>query len=173
VAEMHLIYVKDTVDEVIYEREDWSDLTGEANNVYLEWPLGADVPISRDRPPRWPCMTEEQAWERLHGMVGDKPQAWDGCMPEDVCAVDTNGNVRNDRGTVIANPQGVLRMMEKVRGPGAAGRFGVTREHRFVVVSHREGDKSALYVAGLLVEPFVPAEEKEVACPDVSALPAG
>ena len=37
-AEMHLIYVADTVDEVIYAKEDWADLTGEAANRYWLWP---------------------------------------------------------------------------------------------------------------------------------------
>src|SRR5207244_12882212 len=33
-AEMHLIYVADTVDEIIYAKEDWADLTGAAANGY-------------------------------------------------------------------------------------------------------------------------------------------
>ena len=58
-AEMHVIYVVDTVDEIIYAKEDWSDLTGEAANRYWVWPLDPEAPPEpQDGPPLTPRPTE-------------------------------------------------------------------------------------------------------------------
>ena len=43
-AEMHVVYVHDTVDEAIYGKEDWSDLTGAEANRYWLWPLDPEPP---------------------------------------------------------------------------------------------------------------------------------
>ncbi len=172
VAEMHLLYVQDTVDEVIYEREDWTDLTGEDNNRYFEWPMGGDTPVSRSGPPRRPCRTEEQEWERLAESISDEPVLWEGCVPDQMHSVDTMGNVKNDSGTDIANPQDVLGMLQKVRGPGGAGRFSVTREHRLVVVSRHEGERIVWFVAGRLAEPFRPVADGGP-CPEVASIEPG
>jgi hypothetical protein len=56
-------------------------------------------------------------------------------------------------GQVISNPQGVADMVRAVRGePG--GRFFVTPLHRLVLVRSAGGDRSALFAAGALDEPF-------------------
>lgn len=64
-ADMHIVYVADTVDELTYAKEDWSDLTGEAANNYLSWPLDATAPLPQQRPPRTPRAKEKTEWERL------------------------------------------------------------------------------------------------------------
>ncbi len=38
---MHLLYVDGTVDDLIYGKADWTDLTGESANRYWRW--GLDV----------------------------------------------------------------------------------------------------------------------------------
>jgi superfamily II DNA or RNA helicase len=172
-AEMHVIYIADSVDEVIYTKEDWSDLTGDAANSYWRWPVDADSePERAEGPPRTPLPTEEQEWERLSAIVPRSPQQWLGAQPEREYSVDTTGTVRNVSGALIANGQDVARMIQSVRGrPG--GRFFVTPVHHLVVVREATPD-GRLMVAGQLAEPF--STRVEVASDtqiDVSSLRAG
>ncbi len=153
-AEMHVLYVADSVDEFIYAKEDWADLTGEAANHYWLWPLDPDAPPEAlDEPPRTPRPTEEQEWDRLGQRAPAEPLQWLGVLPEREYSVDTRGTVTTSSGAVVANPQGVAAMLEKVRGrPG--GRFYVTPAHRLVIAwAQRDGDPVAI-VAGRLAEPF-------------------
>ncbi|MGQ0823753.1 MAG: DEAD/DEAH box helicase [Actinomycetota bacterium] len=152
-AEMHVVYVADSVDEVIYEKEDWSDLTGPAANLYWRWTADPDSGAQRaDGPPRTPFPTEDQEFERLGHTVPASPEPWLGSPPEREYSVDTTGTVRNAAGAVIANAQGVDQMVAAVRGrPG--GRFFVTPTHHLVLV--REGRQGGrLMLAGQLTEPF-------------------
>ena len=152
-AEMHLVYVADTVDELIYAKEDWGDITGESVNHYWKWPTDPDLQPERlDGPPTTPRPTEEAEWERLGRHAPTTPTPWLGSFIGQEYSVDTMGNVTNRTGTSIANPQGVDSMVKAVRGrPG--GRFRVTPEHRLVLVTRGDGD-GALFVAGKLAEPF-------------------
>jgi superfamily II DNA or RNA helicase len=155
-AEMHLLYVADTVDEVIYAKEDWSDLTGSASNRYWEWPLDASLPPDhRDGPPRSPLPTEEQEWDRLGGRPPTMPVPYLGALTGREYSADTRGTVKNASGAVIANPQGVAEMITTARGkPG--GRFFVTPQFRMVLLFEggaAKGD-TRLLVVGVLDEPF-------------------
>lgn len=150
-AEMHLLYISNSVDELIYAKEDWSDLTGEGANTYWIWTSDdGTAPIRVEAPPRTPVPTEDQEWLRLGGTVSAKPRPWKGVLPWSEYSVDVRGNVINPFARPVANPQGVDRMVLAVRGrPG--GRFFVTPMHRLVVVRDNQG-KAML--AGQLSEPF-------------------
>jgi superfamily II DNA or RNA helicase len=152
-ATMHVIYVSDTVDESIYEKEDWADLTGESRNVYFRWSNDAAAPIHGDEPPKKPRPTEDQMAEtlRLDGVT--LPAPWPGAISGQEYSVDTRGNIKNAFGIPIANAQGVGDMLIAARGtPG--GRFRVTPKHRFVLVLCRQNDAFEWKVAGRLPEPF-------------------
>jgi superfamily II DNA or RNA helicase len=153
-AEMHLIYVADSVDEVIYSKEDWADLTGPGANHYWIWPLDPALePEARSSPPLTPAPTEDQEWERLGRIPPIEPVPYFGALPAREYSVDTRGTVRNAQDEVIANPQDVAGMVRSVRGePG--GRFYVTPAYRIVVVRKIEDGRSTLYAAGVLREPF-------------------
>lgn len=173
-AEMHVLYVADTVDEFIYAREDWADLTGEAANHYWIWPLepGTD-PGSRPDPPRTPRPTEEQEWERLGHRAPDRPERWLGSLPDREYSVDTRGTVSTGSGAIVRNPQGVDRMVQAVRErPG--GRFYVTPAHRLVIV-WSAGSSPIPMVAGQLAEPFALVEPRlgNGAIPDPEDLKPG
>jgi len=153
-AEMHIIYVAGTVDEVIYGKENWSDLTGEAQNNYWLWQHESEQPLEQGGPPREPLPTEEEEWARLGAEIR-QPQPWFGAWPDHEYSVDTHGTVTNAQGSVIANSQHVAEMIEGVRRrPG--GRFWVTPRHRYVLV---QKDSEGLHVAGRLAEPFQVREE--------------
>lgn len=170
-AEMHLLYVTGTVDELIYAKEDWTDLTGEGANHYWLWPLGPDAsPEPQPGPPASPRPTEEQEWLRLGQQAPSEPVRWLGVLTGQEYSVDTLGTVTNSSGTVISNPQGAAQAVEKVRGrPG--GRFRVTPTYRLLLVSRpRDDGQNVPYVTGQLAEPFVAAASPAVA-PEATARP--
>lgn len=153
-AEMHVLYVHDTVDESIYGKEDWSDLTGADSNRYWLWPLDPDLPpIAQQEPPQKPKPTEESEWKRFGERVPVKPAVWLGEIPDSEFSVDTRGNVKTSSGAPVENPQGVAELVKNVRGrPG--GRFRVTPLHNLVIV-YGEVDKGmAPFLAGQLTERF-------------------
>ena len=157
VATMHLIYVRDTVDDLIYGKADWTDLTGADANRYWEWPLGATEPTERPDPPRTPKPTEEQAWDLLGRPSKGFPVDWPGLVAGQEYSVSTTGVVHNAFDRLIANPQGVGAMVAAVRGrPG--GRFTVTPALRLVLVWEGGPDMS-VKLAGRLDEPFRVTEE--------------
>ncbi len=153
-AEMHVIYVHDTVDESIYGKEDWSDLTGADANRYWLWPLDPALPpLSQPEPPLKPRPTEDAEWKRLGECVPTEPALWHGELPSYEFSVDTRGNVSASDGSLIENPQGVSEMVEKVRGrPG--GRFRVTPLHNLVIVFGEFGKGMAAFVAGQVRDPL-------------------
>ncbi len=153
-AEMHVIYVHDTVDQSIYGKEDWSDLTGTDENRYWIWPLDPALPpVAQAEPPLKPRPTEEAEWQRLGEEVPEVPVRWLGELPNIEFSVDTRGNVSTTEGTWIANPQGVGKMVERVRGrPG--GRFRITPTYGLVLVFGESGDGIVPLVAGRVLAPF-------------------
>lgn len=159
VASMHLIYVRETVDDLIYGKADWADLTGESANNYWVWPRDADSPERVAEPPRTPKPTEEQAWRLLGEPSNGFPVEWPGIVTGQEYSVSTSGVVHNAFDRLIENPQGVDEMVRAVRGrPG--GRFTVTPALRLVLLWEISGKPTA-YLAGRLREPFRVLEERK------------
>lgn len=171
-ADMHIIYVRDTVDELIYAKEDWSDLTGDGANSYLAWGLDATTPTSQAEPPRTPKATEEAEWERLGRVPPVRPVRWLGVLPDTDHSVNARGTVTLPDGRRAVDDQGVGAWVADLRGaPG--GRFKVTPRHRLVVVfKTQQQGPSEPWVVGQLARPFAPAEEG-TADVDVTALVPG
>ncbi len=165
-AMMHVIYVTDTVDEQIYAKEDWSDITGPANNVYWRW--SGDEKAREAGPPREPQPSEESVWEIFGRAMPVLPAEWPGSLGGQEYSVDTLGNVTNATGTSISNPQGVGEMVKTVRGrPG--GRFRVTPKYQLVIVSRSDGSYSKWFLAGRLEAPFSGPTAAEVGVPPKDA----
>ncbi len=173
-AEMHLIFVSGTVDELIYAKEDWGDITGESVNHYWKWSSDPDLEAERlDGPPATPKPTEQAEWERFGRQAPTEPTAWLGSFIGQEYSVDTMGNVTNRSGATIVNPQDAGTMVKAVRGrPG--GRFRVTPEYHLVLATRGEGD-GAVFVVGQLREPFeAQAPEPAASGPvDVASLSPG
>lgn len=153
-AEMHVIYVHETVDEAIYGKEDWSDLTGSKSNQYLLWPLDPELdPEVKHGPPLEPRPTEEAEWKRFGERVPDIPSQWLGDLPEYEFSVDTRGNVTTSAGAWIENPQNVGGLVENVRHrPG--GRFRLTPTFNLVIVFGEAVGGMVPFLAGQLAQPF-------------------
>lgn len=171
-AEMHVLYVLGTVDESIYEKEDWSDLTGDTLNEYFQYSLDpADKPIRLEGPPRRPKPTEEQEFERLAVLDLPFPTPWYGAIHGQEYRIDTRENVRNAFGTAITNSQGVGDMMRRLRGaPG--GKFLVTPRHRFVLVAKHVDGETVWYAAGQLHAPFEAEQLDQLELTDLELLEA-
>jgi superfamily II DNA or RNA helicase len=153
VSTMHIVYVADTVDDFIYAKADWTDLTGGDANRYWLWEYGANHPSSLEGPPRTPLPTEEQAWDLVGRATSDEPVPWPGIAVGQEYAVKMNGTVFNAFGSQISNPQGVDRMVAAVRGR-EGGRFRVTPEFGLVLVWQPSGEKPMFFLAGQIEQPF-------------------
>jgi len=152
-AQMHVIYVAGSVDELIYAKEDWSDLTGEAANHYWLWSLDLEGPVAADGPPASPRPTEDQEWDRLGGRPPVKPVPWLGPLVGQEYSIDTLGTVTNSAGSIVVNAASAIKMVAAVRDrPG--GRFRVTPEHQLVLAWRETTGRPELLVAGQLPEPL-------------------
>lgn len=160
VSAMHLLYVDDTVDDLIYAKADWTDLTGVEANRYWRWGFEASQPDAVPTPPRSPRPTEEQAWELFGRQVPDEPVAWPGMPSGQEYSVKTNGSVHNAFGVQIANPQNVAELVSRVRGRGG-GRFRVTPEFRLVLVWQPATDVPTFQLVGQLAEAFTVVPEMD------------
>ena len=174
VSTMHLVYVDDTVDDLIYAKADWTDLTGADSNRYWRWSYGAIERESVDAPPRTPLPTEEQAWDLLGRRVSEDLVAWPGVPAGQEYSVKTNGAVFNAFGAQIANAQGADQMVARVRGR-EGGRFRVTPQFGLVLVWQPVADNPSFFVVGQLEEPFkvVPETDAATATEQVDGLVAG
>ncbi|CAG4907703.1 unnamed protein product [Acidithrix sp. C25] len=155
IADMHIIYVSNTVDEAVYGKLDWTDLTGPESNKYWEWLLEPNAaPIQKFDPPQTPTPSESQEWKRLCQLLDLGPQEWRGGRIGVEHSLDTLGTVRRYDGKIVSNPQGVSDIVDKVRSQ-RGGRFYLTPEFNLILVSKRNAGENMMYVAGKINEPFV------------------
>jgi hypothetical protein len=147
-ALLHVLYMAETTDELIYGKQDWAAVTGAERNRYFVWDptqVGAQ-PIEKPGPPRRPKPPEDSIdWNSLRPGE-DYPGAYDGSE----YSSDSQGNVKEADGRVAKNPQGVPALVQEARG--SFGRFRVTPRKRAILVPAGEGGR--LVYAGLLAEPF-------------------
>ncbi|WP_426509467.1 DEAD/DEAH box helicase [Dactylosporangium sp. McL0621] len=165
-AEMHIVYVHATVDEAIYAKENWSDLTGEAVNRYRLWRAGATEPEDREGPPRTPRPTEDQFWDSLGRSVPPEPVPWTPDLPPSEWRLDSRGSVTTVTGELVTNPQDIAQRVGLIKDGG--GRFRVSSRHRLVVVPDVGGGNLRAWLVGKLDEPFKPMTEAEVKTPPVA-----
>ncbi len=159
-AVIHTLYMSGTVDETIYQKEDWGKVTGAEQNLYFLWsppPRGtppaecasqAFVPVEQPGPPRQPRPTElEIDWSELK--VGDVyPGEFEGA--EYQC--DHQGNVLDMAGRPVANPQGLPGLVAAVCSD--AVRFKVTPVKRAILCWDRRS--KSVKLVGFLGKHFRP-----------------
>jgi hypothetical protein len=114
-----VLYVRDTTDEAIYEKQNWERLVGLDRNRYFHWEPPA-APIEQEGPPRTPIPSEEEI-DLSALAVGD---AYPGRYRGEEFSTDRLGNVVAPGGAVALNPQEVPATVEALRGD--PGRFRVT-----------------------------------------------
>ena len=150
--EIHLLYVGGTVDEEIYVRSNWSDLTGEAENNWWRWELDDQFPTkSQDSSPPKPPPTEDEAWQMLDGQR--LPAAWAGS------ARGSQWTYRQDSVFSVSGPEAIapreaITVLEAASGGLAdcRGRFVVTP--RLNVVLKKDSKSGAWLAVGRLASPL-------------------
>ena len=147
-ALLHVLYMAETTDEMIYEKQDWAAVTGAERNRYFVWdPTQPDSrPLEKESPPRRPKPMEDKIdWASLKPGA-DYPGAYEGSE----YSSDSQGNVKEADGRVASNPQDVPAAVQQARG--SFGRFRVTPRNRAILAFAGEGGRVVL--AGFLAEPF-------------------
>jgi|TARA_B100001971_G_C18253364_1_gene580046 superfamily II DNA or RNA helicase len=146
---LHVLYMAKTVDERIYEKNNWDEEIGAGQNRYFLWnPEVEKKAEPQTDPPRRPLPAEcEIEWEKLK--PGDVyPGRYEG--EEYTC--DTKGNVFNMEGRLASNPQGLVTKIIAIKG--AAGKFRVTRRKKAVLVRVKVGDEWVTRFVCFLETPF-------------------
>lgn len=148
VSRISVLYIRDTVDEAIYERQDWDKVVGLDRNTYFAWDPPSE-PLQLDAPPRAAIPTEADIDTEALEMGAQWPGRYDG----EEFSSDALGNVSSLDGRIANNPQGIPERVLKLKG--RAGRFKVTPQRQVVLVSTQSGDRHWITrFAGHLGEPF-------------------
>lgn len=138
-AEMNLLYVQDSVDENIYGKLDWSDLTSASNNRYFRWLLDAANPEEMDAPPIQPRLLENVAFLQLQknhrGVVF--PQEWKGEIPNQRFLLNSQGVLKTLKGKEITNPQSILSFVQKHKG-FLGGSVWVSPKHNLIIIKEEQ-----------------------------------
>lgn len=141
---IHVLYAKDTVDETIYEKVDWEEITGLEANEFYEWDVESE-PLKVDGPPRRP-LPSDTAVDATSLASGDEyPGRYEG----DEFSCDTAGNVYDSSGKPVVVPEGLVQKIREIKG--SFGRFRVTPRQRHVLVRvpAPQGDSATVYVTTL------------------------
>jgi superfamily II DNA or RNA helicase len=143
-----VLYMRDTVDETIYEKEDWDRLIGLDRNRYFLWDPPAD-PVEKPQPPREAIPPEGEIDFNSLSFGAPYPGRYEGVD----YSTDSLGNVLDPDGRVALNPQQAPAVVAQLRG--RPGRFRVTREGHGLLVRQPLGDdRWETLFAGVLAEPF-------------------
>jgi superfamily II DNA or RNA helicase len=148
-AVLHVLYMSNTVDEMIYEKNDWDDVIGAERNLYFMWDPELDKePIPQNAPPREPLPRESEIeWASIKS--GD---VYPGRYEGDEYSCDTKGNVTDPKGRMASNPQEVEDLLKSVKG--SVGKFRVTPQRRAVLVRVPENNSWTTRFACILKERF-------------------
>ncbi|HBF99996.1 MAG TPA: hypothetical protein DDW87_00280, partial [Firmicutes bacterium] len=126
-ATIYVLYMHDTVDEIIYEKADWDNLLGAERNRYFLWQEDGTV-IEQEQAPRFPLPTDQDLPLEVLEAGDEYPGAYEGVE----YTSDSDGNVFTNDGALVANPQDVPEQIRKVKG--SYGRFKVTPKRRYILV---------------------------------------
>jgi superfamily II DNA or RNA helicase len=140
---IYVLYASDTVDEMIYSKQNWEDITGVDRNIYHLWTPGS-APAQQPNPPKVPLPTDKDI-DTDNFTIGDEyPGEYDG----DEFTCDTHGNIKDSDGNYATNPGELANLIVKVKG--SSGRFKITRNKGFVlVIIPTDGEWTTKYVTTL------------------------
>jgi superfamily II DNA or RNA helicase len=149
-----VLYVRDSVDEAIYERQNWDDLIGPGRSRYFTWDPPS-TPLEQIGPPR-SAMPEERDIDFSQLAQGDTyPGRYEGAE----FSADSFGNVIDPDGRVASNPQDVPRLVHMLKGQ--SGRFKVTAlRHAILVLVPEVSDGWRTLYGGVLESPFQFARQR-------------
>lgn len=143
-----VLYVRESVDEAIYEKEDWNRLIGLDRNRYFSWAPPAE-PLELGGPPRL-AVPAEQEIDLSQLEIGDLyPGRYDGAE----YSADSLGNVSDADGRIAINSQRAPVVVARLKGQ--PGRFKVTpRQQAILILVPDESEGWNTLYGGVLPEPF-------------------
>ena len=148
VSRVAVLYMHDTVDEAIYERQDWDKLVGLDRNTYFAWEPPTD-PLRLDAPPRAAIPAEAD----IDTDALEPGDEWPGRYDGEEFSSDALGNVTSPDGRIANNPQDIPERVRDMKG--TAGRFKVTPQRSAVLVTVQGEDRQwTTRFVGHLDEPF-------------------
>lgn len=169
-ARICMLYVRDTTDDLIYAKADWSRLTGAERNRYFSWDP-PEPPVPQDAAPRTPAPHESEIDFASLSIGETYPGEYEG----EEFSCDTSGNVTNADGAFARDAHGMLDLLLRLKG--GAGRFKVTPQRRAVLVLVPDGEGWRTRFGGLLAERFVfdggRGSGQPRDCPDPTTLAPG
>jgi len=143
-----MLYVRGSVDEGIYDREDWAHLVGSDRNRYFNWDPPS-VPIEQDDPPRIALPREADIDLGTLGIGDPYPGRYEGME----YSTDSSGNVLDADGQFMGNPQGIPAIVVNLKG--RPGRFRVTPNKFAVLLRVQRGpDEWTTLFGGIIPNPF-------------------
>lgn len=154
-AVMHVIYVRNSVDELIYDREDWGKSTGQERNLYYHI-LPPEHPVPQPGPPREPLPADVDI--NAEDLVEGGP--YPGRLEGTEFTTDTQRNIKSLTGTLMQAPGWLWDAV--VTTKNQAGKFRVTPRRHYVLVRMRDSEEWITRYIGRLMDPLVPAEAIEV-----------
>lgn len=131
---IHILYIRDTVDDAIYAQEDWERLTGAERNEFFTWVPG-DEPKRETGPPRV-ALPRDAEIELKDFQVG---AAYPGRLEGEQYSCDSQGNLKAPDGSYLPDPCGVAKAVKTLLG--RPGRFFVTPTKFYVLVRVPEGEE--------------------------------
>jgi superfamily II DNA or RNA helicase len=155
-ARLIVLYVKDTVDEMIYEKADWEVFIGAERNEYYTWrdPIDAE-PESVGQPPRRPPIKDTAIDPESLAIGGEYPGLFEGA----IYRVDTQGSVMDEMG----NPQRPTSALQNILTTQmtSGGRFTVTPNRNFLLKAVRDNGDAKIIFMGVGPAPlFLPSEHR-------------
>jgi superfamily II DNA or RNA helicase len=129
---IHILYIRDTVDDAIYGQEDWERLTGAEQNEFFTWVPGRE-PQRETGPPHVPLPRDTEI--ELKGLRPGEP--YPGRLEGEEYSCDSQGNLKSLDGSYLSDPYGIAKSIIKILG--RSGRFFVTPKRFHVVVRVPEG----------------------------------
>ncbi len=134
IARLFVLYARDTVDELIYEKADWEHFIGAERNEYYRWdPIGGSRPQLVEEPPRRPPIPEGELSTSDLQQGGEYP----GDLNQgEIYSLDTQGNILNEKGIPIQPHPELRSLLSDSRR--RAGRFRITPKRLFVFVLEKD-----------------------------------
>ncbi|HEY6394390.1 MAG TPA: helicase-related protein, partial [Candidatus Binataceae bacterium] len=124
-----VLYARNTVDELIYEKAHWDDFVGAERNEYFVWPsVETSEPESRSDPPRKPLPSEGEVDTDLLS----PGQPYPGNPDEGTeYSIDLQGTVRRDSEQLVEPHAELQKILRQFLSKG--GRFRITPHKRLVI----------------------------------------
>ena len=162
-----VLYVRDSVDEAIYERQDWDKLIGADRSRYFAWDLPGE-PREQPGPPRSAIPDQTDIDLNLLRPGDTYPGRYEGTE----FSADTLGNVSDVDGRIASNPQEIPNLILALKGQ--PGRFKVTTARHAILALVPDGDGWRTIYGGTLDAPFQFTTSNGAAGkPDVTGLSLG